>query len=133
MAAFFPPISRDTRLPRAAHFSATRSPTSVDPVKEMRATSGWSTRAAPVSSPPSTRFSTPGGTPASSRTSTNFTAQMGTSGAGLNTTVFPHTRAGTIFHDGMARGKFHGVITPTTPRGWRTQYAALLGISLGVV
>src|SRR2546427_531916 len=33
----------------------------------------------------------------------------------------------------MATGKFHGVMTPTTPSGARTQYAALWGISLGAV
>ena len=42
------------------------------------------------------------------------------SSAGLKTTVLPHTSAGTIFQDGIAIGKFHGVITPTTPIGCRT-------------
>ena len=40
--------------------------------------------------------------------------------AGLNTTVLPQTSAGAIFQDGIAIGKFHGVITPITPIGIRT-------------
>ena len=37
--------------------------------------------------------------------------------AGLKTTVLPQTSAGAIFQVGIAIGKFHGVITPTTPIG----------------
>ena len=40
--------------------------------------------------------------------------------AGLSTHVFPHASAGASFHEAMFRGKFHGVINPTTPRGsWK--------------
>ena len=53
--------------------------------------------------------------------------------AGLKTTVFPQTSAGTIFQDGMAIGKFHGVITPMTPTGMRTLMLNLSGSSDGVV
>ena len=53
--------------------------------------------------------------------------------AGLNTTVLPQTSAGTIFQDGIAIGKFHGVITPTTPIGIRTDMLNLSGSSDGVV
>jgi hypothetical protein len=49
------------------------------------------------------------------------------------TTVLPHTRAGMSFHEGMAIGKFHGVMRPQTPTGWRTHMANLSGISAGVV
>jgi hypothetical protein len=55
--------------------------------------------------------------PASSSTFTKFTADSGVSVAGLSTTVFPQTRAGAIFHDGIAIGKFHGVIIEHTPSG----------------
>ena len=37
--------------------------------------------------------------------------------AGLKTTVLPQTSAGAIFQLGIAIGKFHGVIAPTTPTG----------------
>ena len=53
--------------------------------------------------------------------------------AGLKTTVLPATRAGMIFHVGMASGKFHGVMAATTPMGSRTAMANLSGISAGVV
>ncbi len=33
------------------------------------------------------------------------------------TTPLPASSAGKIFHDGIATGKFHGVIIPTTPTG----------------
>ena len=49
------------------------------------------------------------------------------------TTVFPQTSAGMIFHDGMAMGKFHGVIIAQTPSGCRTDMANLLRNSDGVV
>ena len=53
--------------------------------------------------------------------------------AGLKTTVFPQTSAGAIFQDGIAIGKFHGVITPTTPIGCRMLMLNLSGSSEGVV
>ena len=46
-------------------------------------------------------------------------AQPGVHCAGLNTTVLPNASAGAIFHAGIAIGKFHGVISPTTPIGSR--------------
>ena len=48
--------------------------------------------------------------PASSRILTKLSADSGVSVAGLNTTVLPQTSAGMIFHDGIAIGKFHGVM-----------------------
>ena len=50
----------------------------------------------------------------------------GVSVAGLKTTVLPQTSAGAIFQDGIAIGKFHGVITPTTPIGIRTRHLELV-------
>ena len=71
--------------------------------------------------------------PASSRILTKFSADSGVSVAGLKTTVLPHTSAGMIFQDGIAIGKFHGVITPQTPSGWRTDIANLSRSSEGTV
>ena len=71
--------------------------------------------------------------PASSSTLTKLTADSGVSDDGLNTTVLPHTSAGMIFHDGIAIGKFHGVITAQTPSGWRTDIANLSRSSDGTV
>jgi hypothetical protein len=78
-------------------------------------------------------LTTPFGTPASLSSSTNLSPRSGVSVAGLKTIVFPATSAGAIFHDGIAIGKFHGVITPTTPIGMRTLMLNLSGSSDGVV
>ena len=55
------------------------------------------------------------------------------SSAGFSTTVLPQTSAGASFHDGIAIGKFHGVIAPTTPTGTRTDMLNLFCSSDGVV
>ena len=78
-------------------------------------------------------FTTPAGIPASSSSSTKRSASSGVSSAGFSTTVLPHTSAGIIFHDGIAIGKFHGVIAPTTPIGWRMLMFHLSRSSDGVV
>ena len=87
----------------------------------------------PMAGPPVTMLTTPGGTPASSSTRTKFTAESGVSSDGLNTTVLPQTSAGMIFHDGIAIGKFQGVMIEHTPIGWRTDIANLSGSSDGTV
>ena len=78
-------------------------------------------------------LTTPFGTPASSSIFTKLTADSGVCEAGLKTTVLPQTSAGTIFHEGIAIGKFHGVMTEQTPSGWRTDIANLLRSSDGTV
>ena len=121
MTAFLPPISACTFFSRDAPRVYRSVPISVLPVKDMPATSGDSTSALPTLPPgPVIRFSTPGGTPASSKTSVNFTAHSGVPDAGLKMMALPQIIAGAIFHAGMAMGKFHGVMMPTTPRGRRT-------------
>ena len=57
----------------------------------------------------------------------------GVSLEGFHTTVLPSTNAGKIFQLGTAMGKFHGVMTATTPIGSRTLMQNLSGSSLGVV
>ena len=41
----------------------------------------------------------------------------GVHSAGLTSTAFPAASAGAKPHDAIVIGKFHGVMTPTTPRG----------------
>ena len=53
--------------------------------------------------------------------------------AGFITTVLPQISAGIAFQDGMAIGKFQGVISEQTPMGLRTVMQNLLGSSEGVV
>jgi hypothetical protein len=75
-------------------------------------------------------LSTPGGSPALAQISTIDHADAGTSSAGLNTTVHPYASAGAIFHAGIAIGKFHGVMTPTTPSGSRSTSTSTPGRTL---
>jgi hypothetical protein len=109
-------------------------PTVVEPVKETTRTASWVVSGVPISPPsPVTMFTTPAGIPASSRTFTKLTADSGVCEAGLNTTVLPQTSAGMIFHDGIAIGKFQGVMMEHTPSGCRTDIANLLRSSDGTV
>ncbi len=64
---------------------------------------------------------------------TRVFAVFGVSSAGLNTTVFPQTRAGNIFQVGIAIGKFQGVIIPPTPIGILKLRFILFGSSLGAL
>jgi hypothetical protein len=50
------------------------------------------------------------------------------SSAGLSTIALPATSAGNSFQLGIATGKFHGVIRPTTPIGSR-QAKHILSVS----
>ena len=58
-------------------------------------------------------------------------AHSGACSDGLSTIPLPASSAGKHFHDGIATGKFHGVIIPTTPTGWRVVQAILSGSSDG--
>jgi len=49
----------------------------------------------------------------------------GASCASFITTVLPKISAGDNFQSGIAAGKFHGVIRPTTPSGRRKVYTEL--------
>src|SRR5689334_25147457 len=109
-------------------------PTAVEPVNETTRTAGSVVIGVPTSGPsPVTRLTTPLGTPASISTLTKLSADRGVCDAGLKTTVLPQTRAGTIFHEGIAIGKFQGVMTEQTPSGWRTDMANLFRSSEGTV
>jgi hypothetical protein len=44
----------------------------------------------------------------------------GVCSAGLRRTAFPHARAGATFQAAIDRGKFHGMMAPTSPTGWRS-------------
>ena len=131
---FLPPSTSEQCLKVFAPVVPIVRPTAVDPVNETARTSGCSSMGAPASPPkPLTMFTTPFGTPASASTRTRLNVESGVSCAGLITHVLPHTSAGRSFQEGIAMGKFHGVIIPHTPSGCRTAMANLLGSSDGVV
>jgi hypothetical protein len=108
-------------LPRAVVSPRTLRPTATDPVNDTARTSGEATTAAPAAGPrPITTLTTPGGSPAAVRQRAKCIALSGASSEGLSTTVLPAARAGAAFQAGIATGKFHGVISPTTPSGRRS-------------
>ena len=93
-------------------------PTSVDPVKTTLRTAGCVTNRSPTTEPlPGSTVKTSGGSPASSASSPIRTAVSGVISAGLSTTVLPAASAGANPQPAIGIGKFHGTMTPTTPRG----------------
>src|SRR5581483_6414953 len=117
-----PPSSSSSGLPAAR--AATFPPVSTEPMKP----SAWTPALPAISSPttgpcPVTIENTPAGSPASTMHSASLTAQTEVDGAGAQTTALPEARAGAISSEGIVYGQFHGVITPTTPRG--TRYARI--------
>ena len=119
--ADFPPSSRVTRLIVPDARAITSRPISVEPVKATLATSGCSTSRVPTVLPlPTTTWNTPSGMPASRASSARRSADSGVISAGFTTMVLPVARAGPIFHEVMASGKFHGTMAATTPSGsWK--------------
>ena len=134
ICGFFPPSSSETFFSILPATSAILEPTADEPVKEITPISGCEIIASPTLEPvPCTIFTTPFGTPASIIILTSSVAVAGVSEAGLKTTVFPSRSAGTIFQQGIAMGKFHGVIRPAIPTGFTIVYAILSLSSEGVV
>src|SRR5256885_6407759 len=119
---FLPPSSSEQCLNVFAAVVPTMRPTSVEPVSETARTSGCSVIGVPTLEPnPVTILITPLGTPASASVRTRLKVESGVSCAGLITQVLPQTIAGSSFHDGIAIGKFHGVIMAQTPIGVRSE------------
>src|SRR5262249_41387307 len=111
ISGFLPPISSWSFAMRAIAFAAMARPVDTDPVKLIAATPGWLTIVSPTTEPrPMTRLKTPAGRPEREMMSESAHAEPGTKSAGLNTTALPYASAGAIFHDGIAIGKFQGVM-----------------------
>ena len=97
-------------------------PTGVEPVNEIARIAGLTTSSSPTVLPgPVRKFSTPAGRPASSSASTKYAAVRGVRLAGLSTIVLPPISAGTHLRQITLKGKFQGLITLTTPIGWRIE------------
>src|SRR4051794_34148737 len=122
--ALSPPISAWLAIPRAVAAAATPRPTAVEPVNDT--TSASSTTACPAAPGPVTTLKTPSGR-CWLRISWSRSAQAIASDAGLSTTALPYASAGAAFHNGIANGKFQGVISPATPRGRRRLNSSVRG------
>src|SRR5210317_229948 len=111
MLGAFPPNSRETFFKSSEEFLIICFPTFVDPVKEILLIKGFSTMAAPATSPnPGQTFMTPFGTPASSHNFAISSVPSGVNSEGLITIEHPAASAGAIFQEASNRGKFHGRI-----------------------
>ena len=101
--------------------SAIRLPTALEPVKWIIWVPAWLTSRSPISWSPVTTLNTPAGRPASASSSAiSRPPDSGVSGDGLSTTALPSASAGAVTRMPRMSGKFHGVITPTTPTGTRS-------------
>ena len=121
-----PPISSSAALPAAAW--ATSRPVAVEPMNATPLVPGLRAISSPTTGPgPVTRLNTPGGRSASAMHCASATAHTAVDGAGVHTTALPHASAGAISSAGIVYGQFHGLITPTTPRGRRTSITRLPG------
>ena len=62
------------------------------------------------------------------RISARLQALAHVSSDGFRITTLPYARAGAAFHAGIDKGKFHGVIRPTTPTGERATSTSIDGL-----
>ena len=93
-----------------------RLPTLLSPVKFVLRTRGWVTMASPTSLPgPVTMFTTPAGMPASTQYSASFSTVSGAQEAGFRMQQLPVMSAGASLLTAVTKGKFQGVMRPTTP------------------
>ncbi len=137
MAALLPPSSSTARAKRAASRGATARPMAVDPVAETSGTSGCSTRASPISRPPTSTLESPSGASpkrAAARSNRAWTARAvsGVFSEGFQTTGSPQTRASAAFQDHTATGKLKAEITPTTPSGCQVSIIRCCGRSVAM-
>ncbi len=118
MLALLPPSSRVTRFTWAAAPASTFLPTSVEPVNTILRTSGCVTNRSPTTVPgPGSTCSRSRSSPACTASSASRMVVSGVGSAGLTSTALPAASAGAMPQDAIGIGKFHGVITPTTPSG----------------
>ena len=104
IAADLPPSSSETGRSSRPHTSAICRPAAVEPVKATLSTSRCCTRYAPISRPPGTMLTTPGGRPAASTASANTYESSTVSGDGLSTIVLPAASAGAYLNEDRVCG-----------------------------
>lgn len=112
-----PPSSTVDGMRFADAYSRIKRPVVVSPVNAVLRMRLDDASGLPASSPnPLTTLTTPGGR-MSPMSSMRTRIDTGLCSAGLSTTALPAASAGASFHVAMSRGKFHGMIWPTTPSG----------------
>ena len=114
MMGFLPPSSSVTSFNPSAASRAMMRPVSTEPTKPMRSTSGCRTMAEPVSAPPVTTFTTPGGR-MPSHSSAKRRLDSGAWSAPFTTTVLPAASAAAAFSAQKRKGWLKGLILATTP------------------
>ena len=123
ISAFWPPVSAISGIgsPSAPSLCASARwmirATSVEPVNNTPAISGWAVSAAPTSPSPGSNLTTCSGAPASWRMRIASAATSGVSSAGLAMTTLPAAKAALACPMKIASGKFHGLMQATTPSG----------------
>ncbi len=113
-----PPSSSVTGFSVGAALDMIFLPVAIEPVNTILSTCSCRDSAAPSSSPPETTLSRPGGSSFAASSNARRVVS-GVNGDGLITTVLPVRIAGTTCQMAISRGKFHGVMEPTTPSGSR--------------
>ena len=120
MLGDLPPNSKVTGMMFLDAYCMINCPVVVSPVKAILLILGLEAKGLPASKPkPFTTLSTPAGR-ISSINSIKTKIPTGVCSAGFKTTQFPAARAGAIFQAAINKGKFHGMICPTTPSGSKT-------------
>ncbi|SKT41971.1 Uncharacterised protein [Mycobacteroides abscessus subsp. abscessus] len=120
MLGLLPPSSSVTGMMFSVAYCMMRRPVVVSPVNAILAMRGLEASGLPASTPkPLTTFTVPDGSK-SAISSISTRIEAGVCSAGLSTTQLPAASAGASFHTAINRGKFHGMICPTTPSGsWK--------------
>ena len=113
-----PPSSSETGTMFSAAARPMRRAVGTEPVKEILATPGCETRAAPASSPmPWTTLRTPGGSPCLLGEVGQEEQVAVPTRAASRTAVQPAASAGPTFQVESMKGAFHGVMSAATPDG----------------
>ena len=117
----FPPSSKYTLFKLDNdEYSNIFLPTSPEPVNAITSTSICIASALPVISPsPVITLKTPSGMPASKASSASLRSVRDAFSAALITMELPVASAGANFQEPIIKGKFQGMIAPTTPIGSR--------------
>jgi len=103
---------------RSAAIPASSRPVTTEPVNAIRRTAECDTSGVPASGPvPVTTLNSPSGSPASVASRARCRVEVDVNSDGFATTAFPTASAGAAARHAWFSGRFHGVMTATTPYG----------------